>query len=272
MGNPVVSTAGVITQGPPIPSAGSGNPANLPFSNSQAAVSYYMSSSITLGSGTAEAPASIGYLIQGGMTFLGIWTYWAGSASVTLDCSLWAGAWSAGVSAFTKVASGSLAVSAAGWYYIAYVTPYVVTTAGLGWAATVYESTGTYFTYGTSLAFGYLAPAGAFNVYNTWTKYGAGNAVPPTAGTNITYPVEPILTWNTTSTTASYVQPAVGSSVTISISSLSGITAGCFLFITNGGVYRVQSVGASSVVAYNFGDATNSATVGATIASGSVVY
>lgn len=54
-------------------------------------------------------------------------------------------------------------------------------------------------------------------------------------------------------TTANFTQPAVGSNVTVSLSTVAGIVVGMNLFVAGGGFYSVTSVGSSSAVLTNLG-------------------
>lgn len=72
-------------------------------------------------------------------------------------------------------------------------------------------------------------------------------------------------------TTSSYVQPAVNSNVTVSITNSSWIPPGIDVFIGNGGTYQVVSVPSNtSVIVKNLGS-TGNATVGSTVATNQTV-
>lgn len=86
------------------------------------------------------------------------------------------------------------------------------------------------------------------------------------AGGTLTAPT-PSYSAPSTTTTASFVQPAAFATVTVSVASVSGFRAGQIV-VVDGGAYAICSIGSSSFVllnlAYSFGLA-----IGATIASGS---
>lgn len=275
--NPLDVNAGEITQGAVPAVVSTGNAVNVPLLNSLAGLSTALTTVATSASGYATG--CTGFFAQPGCTILGVWTYWAGTTAITLDCSLWVGSYAGGLTGYTKVANGSIAIAAssAGWYYVPFGTAYAVTGTGLGWTATVYESTGSILTAGGAITgpptTGVPIQAGPFVWYTGWNINETNNTSAPNgSASNTTYPVEPVIVWTTTTTTSNYTQPAVGSSVTIAVTSATGFAAGQVLFVVNGGVYRIQSISGSNLVCFNVGDVTNSVASSTVVGSGAVVY
>lgn len=273
--NPLSVIAGRLTQGSAI--FRGGNPVNVQVTNSGA---FLLKSFTTVTQSSGNYAVGIaGFFTTTGLVVPGAWTYWAGTTAITLDASLWTGTWTGGTrSTYAKSASGSVAIGASspGWYYVPFGTAYSVTTGGLGWVTTQYESSGSEYTAGTNVLFQPVSTvpmqAGPYTWYETFHAYASGNTVPDNNASTETYLCEPVVVVATTTTTAAYTQPSVGATVVVAVSSASGMLVGQTFVVAGGGFYKIVSISGLNVTALNVSDATNGVAVGVSVASGSYVY
>lgn len=219
---------------------------------------------------TVFAVMQVGHTIQGVLVY---WTAPSGSPSLTLKASLWQGG--------ARLASGTVTVTTTGVYFIAFSVPYVVPSAGVSTAffATVWETSGTYYTRTLQSAVStglYATAASGVPVYAAkhiywanWNAEATGDAQPATYSSTEAYPVEPVITLASTTVTASFTQPAFGSTVTLAVTSTANMLIGMSAFIPGGGPYKVMAIGSgTSVTVINVGDVTNSSPSGTVVPTG----
>jgi hypothetical protein len=141
--------------------------------------------------GASNASVGIEITFDASVTATGIKTFWQGSSAVTLKASVWA------VSGGIRLASGTLAVTSSGSYTIPFSSTAMLTPFAL-YVFSVYETTGTNFTYTNTLSNGIpngvpgtAFVSGAHSVFIAKDLFNSGDAIPNTsAGVNI-YPVTP---------------------------------------------------------------------------------
>lgn len=209
-------------------------------------------------------------------TVVGVYAYWANTASQTLKASLW------DIAGATRLATGNLALSAAGFYYIPFASPYTIGASELqkSLGATIWETSGTNYTLGSqSLIPNYFSPSinsarvwgGPFLTWQSWNVWNNGDANPTQVATGETYPVEPVFQIPNTTTTANYTQPSYGSTVSVSVSSSTGMLLGQVLYITTGGFYKIGAIVGTTLTLLNLADSTTGAAGGTTILAGALV-
>lgn len=214
------------------------------------------------------------FLVINPLIVQGVFCYWAGGGT-SLKGSLWDGA--------TRLGTGTIAVAGAGYVYIPFNSAVTLAASELGKSldATIWDTSGSNYTAATQSNIpNYPTPGtsvtrnwgGRSLIWRSWNAFAAGDATPSALGGTEAYPVEPVFTNPTTTTTANFTQPAFGSSVTLSVVSTAFMVAGQSLYVTTGGYYKIASIGGgTSVTIINVSDSTNGATAGTTILSGAVV-
>lgn len=75
-----------------------------------------------------------------------------------------------------------------------------------------------------------------------------------------------------TTTNADYIQPAAGSTVTVSVADSSAFVVGSQAFIVNGGYYEVAAVAAGNLTLRNLTEFAPNVSSGSTVTSGKAVY
>jgi hypothetical protein len=211
-------------------------------------------------------------LDRAGMVVMGVQFFWADATATTLKVSLW------GFTANPALATGSMAVSAVGWYYIPFTTPFV-TQAQAGtpnldrsYRYSVFDTNGR----ATLCASGRTQmdhfPATDFTdaIYPyggpdlrwvSWALFSSGDAIPATdPGGTTTYPVEPVVVHWKNTTAAPFTMPAVNASVSVTMSAntVPYLRQGMTIQVQGAGTMLVASVASDPTISLiNTGDAYN---------------
>jgi hypothetical protein len=268
-GPPGASTAGSAAQYPSV--------RNL-ITVSPVAIYYNWATANSYTIGTVGAQNTVGsqfHFNESGAYCTGVFTYWAGGAA-TLKGSLWNNAGS-------RVASGTLAVSGAGFAFIPFSSPYAIAQADLGlpMIASVYNNSAATYTKIANNTYpsqpgGPSAPIDdGYLTWDQWSVYASGDAAPAANGAGLgeSYMVEPWFASIATTTTSSFSQPAYGAEVTVPFTSVTGLLLGSTVFISGGGSYRVTAISGLNVTMINWGDGTNSvATSTVVVTDATVVF
>lgn len=215
------------------------------------------------------------FMVTAPVTVNGVLTYWAGTSSQTLKGSLWDNAGG------TRLASGTLAVSAAGVYYIPFTSAYTVGTAELHktLASTVWETSGTNYTAGTQTNVSNFPAVGTEKFYSGgpffnwigWTAWVAGDANPTNSASGEAYLTEPVFQLLSTTTTTTYTQPAYGSTVSVTVTSATNMLQGQVIYVTTGGFYKILAISTNTLTLLNVADSTTGAAAGTIILAGASV-